>query len=161
MEECPDQQKVLKPIPVMRSSGMCARVEVFTRIWFGFMTCPACCACSCVPSFVSVWMEISVPAEQLTTVPLSTFLFCFLQLEPSECQNIWLHFLHPQSPLMCAASSCVSMGRVPIRSRRGTLAFFAPVLKNTGLFDLSDVITLWWEDEKMNRKWGPLWIQEF
>lgn len=61
----------------------------------------------------SMWMEPSMTAKQLTTV------HSFLQLEPSGCWNIWLFVFHPQRPLMCAASSCVSVGCEPIRSQLG------------------------------------------
>lgn len=57
-------------------------------------------------------MDLPVMAEQLTSVRPSTFL----HLETSNCQNIWRRLARPQRALMCAASSCVSVGWRPIRS---------------------------------------------
>lgn len=76
----------------------------------------------------SMWMEPSMTAKQLTTV------HSFLQLEPSDCWNIWLFVFHPQRPLMCAASSCVSVGCEPIRSQLDFLIIWPSTAKHCSLW---------------------------
>lgn len=141
IKECPDQQKVLKPITVMRSFGMCACVDVFACIWLRFTMWMWSCLCVVMlPVCVCVWMELSIMAEQLTTVRLSTF---------STIRTEWLSeylALLRQSPLMCAASSCVSMGLKPIRSHLGLLILWPNTAKHWSLwFELHDhfVISGW------------------
>lgn len=92
-------------------------------------------------------------AEQSTTVRPSA---ASTIRKPSVCRNIWLFlfffFFHPRSPLMCAASSCVSTGRQPIRIRPGLLMLWPEKLHNTGLFDLSDRIILWPAGDKIKQR---------
>jgi len=140
IKECPDQQKVLKPITVMRPSGMYTCVEVFGCI---LCFCVAVCVCSCdlgMCEWSSLWWLNS----------LLLFLSQhFLQLELSECQNSWLLFLHPQKPLMCAASSCASMGQSPIRNHAGLLWLNIP---RHWTVRLNDMMTLSNTDNKMALK---------
>lgn len=140
IKECPDQQKVLKPITVMRSFGMCACVDTFACIWLCFTMCM--CSCLCVYDWSSLWWMNS---WLLSVCPR------FLQLEMSDCRNIWLLFFHPQSPLMCSASSCVSVGREPISSQL-ELLYFGPKLFTAKHW------TLWfeWHDHNQNHKCQPL-----
>lgn len=93
-------------------------------------------------------------AEQSTTVRPSA---ASTIRKPSVCRNIWLFlffffFFHPRSPLMYAASSCVSTGRQPIRIQPGLLMLWPEKLHNTGLFDLSDRIILWPAGDKIKQR---------
>lgn len=115
-------------------------------------TCKRVClrliVCSCVSCDV---MRVNGALYEGETVD-----YCphFLQLEPSDCWNIWLFFFHPQRPLMCAASSCVSMGREPIRSQLGLLIIWPSTAKHCALWcEWHDHFAIsgwwWWMEQRV------------
>lgn len=158
IKECPDQQTVLKPITVMRSSGMCTCVDVFPCIWLCFTMWMWSCLCVLMhPVCVCVWMELSMMAEQLTTVRLSTF-----STIRTEWLSEYLALLLPSSkPFdVCSQQLCINGPRANQKPTRTpyTLAQYCKTL------DSLIWVTRSFCDQWMmnwNRKCGLLWIQEF
>lgn len=109
IKECPDQQKVLKPIAIMRSFGMCACVDAFAWVWLyvAMLMCETVRVCSGILSVcVCVRMELCMMAEQLRTVRLFKF---------STIRNEWLsEYLAPLLPSpkpfdVCSQQLCIDV----------------------------------------------------